>query len=203
MPICPVDVVIEPARKVRRCTTTFDRDPATVQRYYGSLPLPWGCMAQRHSGLSLFEVLLVLAVLAVLMAIGLPRLLPSRADVIAKEVTSFLLEARFAAIAADRPVAVVWDAPGRRFLSLAADKASLGNSPCEEGILRRRLELGGHPGVTLGYPLPRGLVWLPSGQGRTCSGGGAFNSTITISGTRGAYRVIISRAGRIRKEKRR
>ena len=70
---------------------------------------------------------------------------------------------------------------------------------CSGGQVLRSLDLSEYRGVTLGPP-GNGLVWLPTGYGRTCLGGGAFNQTITLMRGGLEARIFVSRAGRLRTE---
>ena len=122
---------------------------------------------------------------------------PGRLGGAVAALRSQIAAARFEAIQRNVPVAIVVKDMQDSFLTLA----SSGVGPvCEEGAEVARLDLGEFPGVEVESVPPGGLVWLPSGSGRTCSGSGAFNQTIVLSEGKRTGRVIVSRAGRIRSE---
>lgn len=148
-------------------------------------------------GFSLLEVLIALAILALstayLFGLRFSAVAPATAA-----LRAHLIQARFEAIRRDQPVAVVFDHLQGEFLTRL--DASQSGAICSDGEVLARLSLQEFRGVRVGdLPTP-GLVWLPSGLGRTCQGGGVFNQTISLSDGRREGRVIVSRAGRVRSE---
>lgn len=73
-------------------------------------------------------------------------------------------------------------------------------NPCTAGTVLTRVLLAEFPGVRLEAGLPRGLVWLPSGSGRSCAGGGVISGTMVLADGRASVRLIISALGRVRLE---
>ena len=73
-------------------------------------------------------------------------------------------------------------------------------NPCAAGTVLTRVLLAEFPGVRLEAGLPRGLVWLPSGSGRSCAGGGVISGTMVLADGRASVRLIISALGRVRLE---
>lgn len=151
----------------------------------------------RIHGLSLLEILIALAILS----LSAVFLIDYRSKAVAPATAALrahLIQARFEAIRRDQPVAVVFDHLQGEFLTRL--DASQSGAICSDGEVLARLSLQEFRGVRVGdLPTP-GLVWLPSGLGRTCQGGGVFNQTISLSDGRREGRVIVSRAGRVRSE---
>jgi hypothetical protein len=124
---------------------------------------------------------------------------PSRVALAAVAVRTQLMQARYAAIERNEPVAVVYRDEERAFLTLAAAGLSVPEA-CESGHELGRVRLNEFPRVEVTSAPANGVVWLPSGTGRTCTGGGAFNQTIALADPVREARVIVSRAGRVRSE---
>ncbi len=150
-----------------------------------------------RSGLALLEVIVVLAILATLASLAHAFGRPSHTARAARTVRATILWARTEAMWRGAPVSVTELAGESGFLvSAAADPAA----PCVAGTTLTRIQLSEHPGVRLAAGLPRGLVWLPTGSGRSCSGGGVISGTIELTDGRTSVRVIISSLGRVRLE---
>ena len=148
------------------------------------------------TGYTLVELLIVLA-LAGLFTTMYVGSRPGRLGGAVAALRSQVAAARFEAIQRNVPVAVVLRGAQDSFVTLASTGFG---SVCEEGVEVAQLDLGEFPGVEAESVPPGGLVWLPSGSGRTCGGSGAFNQTIVLSEGKRTGRVIVSRAGRIRSE---
>lgn len=148
---------------------------------------------------TLLELLLLLALCGLIVPFALIPLSPERALAAAREVRSVLLTARAHAIWGGVPVSVT-ELPGAGGV---VARAELGGAPCGQGPGREiaRADLSGHPGVRMLAGLPRGLVWLPSGSGRSCQGGGVISATLRLEGVRSRINVIISSLGRVRLER--
>lgn len=148
--------------------------------------------------MTLLELLLIMALVSVLAAITLTFWRPNGAMLAAAEVRTTLLWARANALWRGVPVSVTQEGDAE-LLIRQTDPA---HAPCEGGVEIERLDIGSHPGVRLVAGLPRGLLWLPDGSGRTCSGGGVISATLKLQGSRGGANVIVSSLGRVRVEPR-
>lgn len=149
-------------------------------------------------GLSLVEVLVLLAVLGIVAAISFAAVRPSFELRAARAVRSMILQARAEAMWTGSPVAVIELPDGRGFV---ADRLAL--PACADGKTITTLHLAEFPGVRLVDGLRTGgLYWLPTGGGRTCSGGGVISDTLVLGGPRGSAAVIVSSLGRVRLERR-
>lgn len=151
--------------------------------------------AAGRAGITLVELLVVLGVLAVLASAGLAFARPSLAMKAARAVRTTVLWARTEAMWRGAPMSVT-ELPGGAGLVVVApaDPAA----PCGEGTPLARVALADFPGVRLVAGLPRGLVWLPSGSGRTCSGGGVISGTMLLADARVTISVVVSALGRVR-----
>jgi len=73
---------------------------------------------------------------------------------------------------------------------------------CLGGEASNRLLLAEYPGVRVASGFASdGMLWLPSGSGRTCAGSGVISATLTLRGFSGAADVVISSLGRVRVER--
>lgn len=150
-------------------------------------------------GFTLLEVLVVLAVLALVSGIGMAAFRPSLEVRAASAVRSLVLQARAQAVWSGDSVAVVESAGGTSFSALSMTS----KGGCEPGSALASLRLLDFPGVRLVDGLRAGgLYWLPSGSGRSCSGGGVISDTLLFEGPRGKAALVISSLGRVRVEAR-
>ena len=150
-------------------------------------------------GFTLVELVIVLSLLA---ATGLLVALnwPSPLGPASSALRNFVSQARLEAVARNEPIAVVFDAvTGQYQQRHALDGSYRPAELCGSGQVLRSLDLSDYRGVTLG-PGGSGLIWLPTGYGRTCLGGGAFNQTIRLMHRGLEARIFVSRAGRVRSE---
>ena len=151
------------------------------------------------SAFTLPELLIVIGLLAgtaFLVALNSPSPLGPASSAL----RGFISQARLEAVARNEPIAVVYDAVQGQYHQLHSPGASYSPSElCSGGQILRRLDLDEYRGVSLGPP-GNGLIWLPTGYGRTCLGGGAFNQTITLMRGGLEARIFVSRAGRVRSE---
>lgn len=150
-------------------------------------------------GWSLVEMLVVIAILAVLAGIGMALMRPSPSRHAAVLLATELTAARLRALAGGAPTAVVADGPSdvRRRVGAPWDDAP---STCTAGRIDASTDLASFPGVVIASGLDDGIVWFPTGWGRTCSGAGVYNRRIVIAGPRRSHAVIVSSAGRVRWE---
>lgn len=150
-----------------------------------------------RSGLVLLELIVALALLAILASLAYAFGRPSHSARAARSVRAAILWARTEAMWRGLPVSII-ELPDRSGFVVSA--ASDRERPCESGTELTRVRLSEHPGVRLVAGLPRGLVWLPTGSGRSCNGGGVISGTIELTDGRAGARVIVSALGRVRLE---
>ncbi len=148
-----------------------------------------------RTGFTLLEVLVALAVLAIVASVAMAFARPAHAVRAANAVRGTLLWARTEAIWRGVPVSVQPTAGPGIALRAEAD----GAAPwCAGGQQIATLRLSAYPGVALEQGLERGLVWLPTGGARTCSGGGVINGRIRLRDRLRAVDVVVSSLGRVR-----
>ncbi len=148
-------------------------------------------------GMSLVELLVVIAVLALCLSLALAFARPSHALRAAEASRAAILWARANALWRGEAVSVTELPSGAGLVVRLAD-ASGGH--CTGGAELARVALADHPGVRLEAGLPRGIVWLPSGSGRTCDGGGVVSATLRLADARRSVAVVVSSLGRVRLE---
>lgn len=149
----------------------------------------------KGTGVTLVEIVVVLAVLGVLLTVAYAFARPSNTERAAQAVRSAVLWARANAIW--RGISVSITQSGNGFVISAADDTGM---LCTHGQQLVALPMSEHPGVSVVSGLPRGLVWLADGSGRTCDGGGVISATVVLSDTRRTYNVVVSSLGRVRVE---
>lgn len=157
-------------------------------------PQPW----RRPEGFTLLELLVVMAVVAVLTSLAVGAARPSSEARAAEALRALLLSARHEALLRGRSVAVVQAPDGFESRAQAVSTAE-----CGSGAVVGHVDLSQHAGVrvTAGWAAG-GVVWLPTGSGRTCTGAGVISSTVVLSGPRGTAAVVVSSLGRVRVERR-
>ena len=138
-----------------------------------------------------------MAVLGILLSVAVAFARPSHAQRAAQALRTAVLWARANAIWRGVSVTVT-DLGGEA--GFVVRTAAAGGAPCGGGTELTRVRLSEHPGVTVSAGLPRGLVWLPDGSGRSCDGGGVISATVRLADARRAFNVVVSSLGRVRVE---
>ena len=151
----------------------------------------------KRSGLTLVELLVLLAVLGVLLSVAWAAARPDNAQRAAQAVRAAILWGRANAIWRGVSVTITDLGDGAGLVLRVADAAG---PPCSGGSELTRVRMSEHAGVSLLAGLPRGLVWLPDGSGRSCDGGGVISATLRLQGARRAVNVVVSSLGRVRLE---
>lgn len=151
-------------------------------------------------GVSLLELIVVLAIIGILLGIGYALLRPNPARHAAIALASELTAARLQALAAGMPVAVLLSTDRRTVFRKAGAVGEDADQVCASGAVAHRLDWGRFPRVELTSGLERGIVWFPTGWGRACGGGGVYNDRIELAGPAARYAVVVSSAGRVRWE---
>lgn len=162
--------------------------------------LPSAMRRVRLQGFTLIEVLVCLAVLGSVAGIGLAFARPATDMRAAAAIKSLILWARAEALWHGVSVAVHELPLGAGF---EVRRLAGGGSDCEAGEVIGRSLMTEHPGVRIGtgFGDRGGLVWLPTGSGRACSGGGVISATVVVLSRSGTSRVVISSLGRVRIER--
>lgn len=157
----------------------------------GAADLPCG---MRHGrGVTLLEILIVLAVLAVLTAGVAQLFLSGGGRRAAESYRAAAVAVRLRALAGTTG-SIRWD-PERDGFVLQTE--TTGDDICD-GEIRSLLPRPRHVAVT--RHLRDGIVWLPDGTGRSCSGGGVYGGRLRFEDRDAAWDVVVSSSGRIRLE---
>lgn len=118
-----------------------------------------------HSGLTIIEVLVVLAILGILLAIAIPNLRPPAAQLAADAAQAFIQQARFDAIRLNERVGIT---VGDREFATRQGGCS--------GTVMNRLDLVEFPQVSASGS---SFMWSATGQPRTCA-----DTPLSLSGVR-------------------
>lgn len=152
------------------------------------------------TGLTLVEVLVCLALLGSVAGIGLGFARPAHDARAATALKTLLLWSRAEAMWQGSGVSVSELPLGIGYQARRLDAVASG---CDSGEVIGRLLLAEHPGVRIaaGFGSREGVLWLPTGSGRSCDGGGVISASIVLRSFTGSSRVVISSLGRVRVEK--
>lgn len=151
----------------------------------------------RGRGVTLIEILIVLAVVAVL-AVGVARsILPGGARRAAVAYQAAAVALRLGAMTGT-PAGLRYEPEHDGFV-VRSDVVEAG---WEEGWCggEVRRVLPRPQGVAVTRYLRDGIVWLPDGTGRSCSGGGVYGGRLRFEDRHEAWDVVVSSSGRIRLE---
>lgn len=165
--------------------------------YYGNMSRT--ALRNRRSGLSLLEVLIVIAVLATTLGLGATLFRAPSSQVYASSLRNLVLQARFEAIRRNEPVVVAWDADVQEFVVRASGSGAWCTSMGAELNRSNAADIG-RLTVTTSVTGDGSLVWVPSGQARSCSGAAFARSFADIDDGRMVRRVVIGTAGRVEVE---
>lgn len=161
-------------------------------------------MTRIHAGFTLLEMLIVLGIMGILFALGIPMLRPPSAYLFASDLKAMIQQARYEAIKRNTPVAIVWDSANQTYTTrLDATNTAFANtnSACTSGTVINTKQLKDYRNISISTNmLGNGIIWLPTGLARSCSSG-AGNSTTSVGDGRQTYNVITSTSGRVRLEK--
>ena len=158
-------------------------------------------------GVTLLELIVVIAVLSVMLSLAAWRLPRQDARAYSNDVRAILVQGRYEAIKRNALVAVVWDEAAREFFSVANNIAE--SQPCSSGgpvLLRASVTDYARTAVDVRVfdsdgnvvtGAVAGVVWFPNGQARSCSKGLLSRTIATISDRSGSYDVTVSVAGKV------
>lgn len=153
--------------------------------------VPW----RGHSGLTLVELLLVIAILALIAGLALhgAAARPAAASV-ARELAALLTSTRWLASSSGQPLSLLRSPGSGGALVRVAGYAC---DPADGGALWA-------PPARTEFTWPAlGLAFAPDGRPRRCDGSAVGNNTIAVEGARGdRAAVIVASLGRVRWERR-
>jgi len=149
-------------------------------------------------GFTVIEMLIAVAIAGILLAVGFVNLQAPAARLFANDVKAQIEQARFEAIRRNAPVAVVWEAGAGRFATRLEPATPTVVAACGGSqVLQTRLPTEYRNVTVDASAWPGGVVWLPSGQGRTCTGAPAIGGDIAITDGRSTRVVEVSVGGRV------
>lgn len=152
---------------------------------------------QRH-GFTVIEMLIAVAIAGILLAIGVVNLQAPSARLFANDLKAQIEQARFEAIRRNAPVAVRWEAAAGRFATRLDPTSTRVQDTCDGATVLVTRQLNEYRNVTVDVSdWTGGVVWLPSGQGRTCTGAPAIGGEIEVTDGRTTRVVAVSVGGRV------
>jgi len=155
-------------------------------------------VSRKTEGLTVIEVVLVVAVLGVLLGIGFTRISPPSARLLSGDLKSMLYQARYEAVKRNQPVAFVWDPTDETFyvrLDTASPDVSAQCGGEATLVVKRVAE---YPGADVRVDIAsNGVVWLPNGQGRSCTGAPMVAGEIAVSSGSVERLVVITMGGKV------
>src|SRR5690606_28355469 len=103
-----------------------------------------------------------------------------------------LQQAKFEAVSRNAPVAVVWDSVASAF-ETRFDSSLL--SPCAGSTVIARNQASEYGRLNVTSTMGPGVVWMPNGQGVTCTNSASIGSVTTISDGRSTRTVTVHLGG--------
>jgi prepilin-type N-terminal cleavage/methylation domain-containing protein len=150
-----------------------------------------------RSGLTLIEILVVVAIIGILAGISPLLIRPPAARVFANDVAFTIRRAHFEAIKRDVAVAVVWDAANQRLETRITKEGTYSCSDVSSSPPPRSHDARAYGTVTVTTNLGgNGLLWFPNGTTRACDGNLAAG-TIVVRDARATVTVAISGTGSV------
>jgi prepilin-type N-terminal cleavage/methylation domain-containing protein len=149
----------------------------------------------RH-GFSILEVVVAVAILGILLAIGATSIRAPAAQTYSSSLRNMVLQARFEAIKRNAPVVVGWVADEGEFVARIAGPTDW-CSDLGAVLTRSNAAEIGRLNVTTTVAGSGSLVWIPSGQARNCSRAQFTPDFATIDDSRNVRTVRIGAAGRV------
>lgn len=163
-------------------------------------------MKKVQVGFTLLELLIVIAIMGILLALGVPMLRPPSSYLFANDLKAMIQQGRYEAIKRNTPVAVVWNGANKSYMTRFDENnttfSSFETLCMSEGANIKTINTkraSDYRSVSVSTNFAQdGIVWLPTGLAKSCNGGAIDNGTVTINDGRKPYYVIISRASRVR-----
>ena len=149
-------------------------------------------------GFSTIELLIVLAIVGLLAAVLFPRIRPPEARLMANEIKAMLQQGRYEAIKRNQPVAFVWLADESSFRTRYNSSSQTVAAACVGDREIARKDLSDYRNVAVDVDiLTGGIVWLPTGQARTCTGGPMVTGYVEVEGNGVSLIVEASMGGKV------
>jgi Tfp pilus assembly protein FimT len=154
---------------------------------------------RRSPGVTVLEMLLIIAILGILMAITAPLLQPPAASLFANDLRIAIQQARHEAIRRNRPVAIVWNTADQSFTTRINQANPSLAAACTGPTVLNTRSAATYPrlSVTSEFGNGEGIVWLPNGQGRRCDGTALIAVSTQISDGRTTRTVTTNMTGMV------
>ena len=155
-------------------------------------------MHSSRLGISIIELIVVIAILGILLAVGFINLPSGGPRTFANDLRGLVQQARYEAVKRNVPVAVVWRPDEREFQTRLSDSAAY----CAGSQVLARRSLNEYPRLTIttDFVANEGVVWLPSGQARSCLLTSFAPTIARITDGRTENSVLVTLTGRIEVE---
>ena len=153
-------------------------------------------MALRRGGTSFIEILVVLAVLALVAGASFAVVRPSGAHQAALAARALVTWSRLQALRTNSDAALSSTAQG-----LVVHASGSAPRPCTIGRRLRGLAWSDFGSVRLERALRSGILWRADGIALSCAGGGVISDRLVLADDRARYAVVISSLGRVRVER--
>lgn len=155
-------------------------------------------MRNKESGFTAVELLISVAIIGVLSAVAFVRINPPSSRLLANDVKAMVHQARYEAVKQNRPVAFFWDSASAQFQIRQDSASSTVASTCAGNTVLTRKAVSDYPNTNVVVRVPTsGIVWLPTGQARTCTGAPMVNSVIQISDVKNTRVVNVTMGGKV------
>lgn len=154
---------------------------------------------RRLHGVTMLEMLLIIAILGILIASTAPLLQPPAAALFANDLRIAIQQARHEAIRRNRPVAIVWTSADQSFTTRINEGNPTLGAACAGATLLNTRSAATYPrlAVSSGFGNGQGIVWLPNGQGRRCDGTALIAVSTQISDGRTTRTVTTNMTGMV------
>ena len=146
-------------------------------------------------GVTVLEIMMAIAVVGILASIGYVNLRTPGPQLFANDLRALVQQARHEAVKRNQPVAVLWDASGRRFVTSVPS----GSPWCEVGVQLAERRLAEYPRLSIETTFVdgEGVVWLPSGHARSCEMRSFERAIAFIEDGSSSKTVVVTLTGRV------
>ena len=149
------------------------------------------------SGFSLIEILIVLAIVGVLLGLSSVIFRPPSVRVFANDLSHQIQQGRFEALKRNRPVSVIYN--GTSFETRWDSSSPTVTAACSGDTVVQTKRFEDYPqlSVTPDFVSGEGIVWLPSGQARSCSNTTFQAQNVVLSNGRSSLTMRLATNGKV------
>lgn len=135
----------------------------------GAQTTPHCRRSDRSSGFTLIDLLIVLAVVGILSAIGAMSVRSNNSRLFANDARQLVQQARYESIKADVPVSVIWSAADAELVSFLDEGGNCSLPAAESTDKVGTARTADYPALDVRSSFP-GATWYPNGIPRACDG---------------------------------